>query len=159
VLAESREFFVVRGSTSLDLVVFALALVIVSPALLLALEALVHLARPRAAEAVQFVLVGGLIALVMVQIVKRVADGSAVALVAAAALVGAAAAAAYAQVGAARTVLTFLSPAPFVFAGFFPLGSPVSRLVLGGDEPARAAAAHASGPPIVWVVFDELPIS
>jgi hypothetical protein len=160
VLAESPEFFVVRGSTRVDLVVFALGLVVVPPALLVGLERLVHLARPRAADTLHLVLIGALVGLIALQIAKRLGDGPAFAVVAAAGVVGAVAALAYARLGAARAVLTFLAPAPLVFAGFFLLGSPVSKVVLGDEESARAAAPPpASAPPIVWVVFDELPTS
>ncbi|HEX2112206.1 MAG TPA: sulfatase-like hydrolase/transferase [Gaiellaceae bacterium] len=159
VLSESPEFFVVRGSTRWDLVVFALGLVVVPPALLLGIEALVHLARPRAAAALHLVFVGALVTVVALQTMKRLGDGPAVTLVAGAALVGAGAAVAYARAGAARAMLTLLSPAPLIFAGFFLLESPVSKVVLSGEESASAAASPASGPPIVWVVLDELPVA
>jgi hypothetical protein len=93
-------------------------------------------------------------------VLKRLGDGPAFVLLGAAAAAGAGAALAYARVGAARTVLTFLAPAPLVFAGFFLVGSPVSKVVLGGEASARAAApTPASAPSIVWVVLDELPTS
>src|SRR3712207_8426269 len=70
ILGDTPEFFVVRGSTTLDIVAFALALVLMPPALLLLLEALAGLADPRAGAALHVIFVALLLALVAAQALK-----------------------------------------------------------------------------------------
>ena len=159
VLDGAPEFFVVRGSTRWDVVAFAVGLTIVPPALLLAAEAIARLAGVRAWTATHLVFVAALVGVIALQALKRVAEGPATALIAGAALVGALAALAYARVSALRSVLTVLAAAPVVFAGLFLFHSPVSKITLGTTEPATAAVADAPArTPIVFVIFDELPI-
>ena len=58
-----------------------------------------------------------------------------------------------------RTFLTFLSPAPLVFLFFFLVVSPVSDLLSAGEVSASAGGPARSSTPIVFVLFDELPVS
>ncbi len=157
VLADSPEFFVVRGSGTWEVVAFALGLVVVPPALLLALDGLVKIVSDRAALVVHFVLVGALVGLVTLQAFKRLADGPGVVLLLLAAVVGVLAALAYARLRPVRTFLTLLAPAPLVFAGFFLIASPVSKITFQGDVATAAVASPRSSPPVVWIVLDELP--
>ncbi len=151
-LGRNGEFFAARGSTRWDVVVFALALTIVPPALLLALEA----ATPsRARGAVHLVVVACLVGLFVLQ-ATRTTGGPGWLLVAVAGAIGLAAAALYAGMAPARLVLTVLGPAPLLFLGLFLLHSDASKLTLSGTPAAFAAAARAQAPAVV-VVFDELP--
>jgi hypothetical protein len=151
-LGKNGEFFAARGSTRWDVVVFALALTIVPPALLLALEA----ATPRRARgAVHLLAVAGLVGLFVLQAI-RTAGGPGWLLVAVAAGLGLATAALYASVPPVRLVLTVLGPAPAIFLGLFLVHSDASKLTLSGTPAAFAAAARAQAPAVV-VVFDELP--
>ena len=160
VLSDSPEFFVVRGSTRWDVIAFALGLILVPPALLVAFEALVGLAGARAREAVHLVFVAALAGVVALQVAKRLRDGPAALLIALGALAGLAAALAYRRFSVVRTFLSVLGPVPLVFAGLFLLASPVSKIAFGNAEVATAAVPRsADRPPIVFVVFDELPIS
>ena len=154
VLADSPSF-VVRGSGTWEVVAFAVGLVLVPPALLLALEALVKIVSDRAALVVHVVLVGALVGLVTLQAFKRLADGPGVLLVVLAAVVGGLAALAYVRVRTVRTFLTLLAPAPLVFAGFFLIASPVSKITFQGDVATAAVAPPRSSPPVVWIVLDE----
>jgi Sulfatase len=153
-LGRNGEFFAARGSTSLDVVLFAVALVLVPPALLLALEAL----TPRRARAVvHLVLLAALVGLLVLQAIRT--DGApGWLLVAIAAAVGLLAAAIYAAVPAARLVLTVLGPVPLLFVGLFLFHSDVTRL-LGSTTPAATAAEAAPRAPAVLVVFDEFPLN
>ena len=141
-LGRTPEFFAVRGATRGEIVVFALALVLVPPLVLLAVELVSGPAR----AGVHLALVAGLVALVALQAFGRVAV---------AVVLGLGAAAAYARLAPARALLTVLAPAPLLFLALFLFQSPVSDLVWPPEQAqARAAAAQASAP-VVMVVFDE----
>ena len=56
-----------------------------------------------------------------------------------------------------KTFLTYLIPAPLIFALFFLLTPPVSGLVFPSST-ADVEAAVASDTPVVFVVFDEFPL-
>ena len=64
ILSKNPAFFAIRGSTSSEIVFFALFLMFVPPAVLLAIELLVGLASPHAAEVLHLVFVAGLVAVV-----------------------------------------------------------------------------------------------
>ena len=154
-LSRNVEFFAVRGSTRWDIVFFAIGLVVIPPLVLLALEALAGLVHALAATVLHFVFVGGLVALIALQVIRGI-DASSLVLMAAAVAVGAASALLYARAKPARTLLTVLAAAPLVFLVLFLFVSPVSRLVLEDAPEPRVADVRATAP-VVMVVFDELP--
>ncbi|MBA2537165.1 MAG: sulfatase-like hydrolase/transferase [Actinobacteria bacterium] len=160
VLSDSPEFFVVRGSTRWDVIAFALGLILLPPALLLAIEALAGLAGARARDVVHLAFVATLAGVIALQAVKRIVEEPAALLIVVAAVVGIAAMLAYRRLSVMRTFLSVLGPVPLLFAGLFLLASPVSKIAFGNAEVATAAVPKsADRPPIVFVVFDELPIS
>jgi sulfatase-like protein len=153
-LGKNGEFFGARGSTRWDVVVFAVAVALVPPALLLLLEAVV----PRAARRpLHLALVGALVSLFVLEAIHESSPRGWL-LVALAAAAGAAAAVLYARASAARLVLTVLAPAPLLFLALFLFGSDASKLTLSGT-PAAAAATNAPRAPMLMVVFDELPVN
>ena len=159
-LSRSPEFFVVRGSTRWDVVIFALAVTILPPAILVALEAIAGLAGAGRRWLVHLVFVGFLAGVFALQALKRVVDGPGTLLIVLAAVLGAVAALAYRHVGFVRSFLTVLSPAPLVFAVLFLLFSPISKITFGEEEVATAAVAKdPDRAPIVFVLLDELPIT
>ena len=153
-LGRNGEFFGARGSTRWEVVLFALSLVLVPPAALLAVEAAV---RRRARGAVHAVFVAGLVGLLLLQGI-RAAGAPGWALAVAAGALGAGAAALYVRAPAARLIVTALTPAPVLFLGLFLLHSDASRLTLSGTPSAYAAEARPRAP-VVMVVFDELPVN
>ena len=153
-LGRNGEFFAARGSTRWDLLVFALAVLFVPPALLFVVEALTP---PAARGLVHSALVAALAALFTLQAIRR-AGAPGWLLVALAAGLGIAAATLYAGVAGVRLVLTILAPAPLLFLGLFLLSSDVSRLTLSGTDTARAAGELPRAP-VVLVAFDELPLN
>jgi len=154
-LRHNADFFIARGNTSGDILVFSIGLVLLPPAVLVAVEALAGVVSPRLQVALHTVFVAVLAAAVALGAVKRALPGDALPVVVAA-LAGAAFAVACARAAAVRSFLTVLSPAPLVFLALFLVFSPVSELLR-----PEAAAAAASGPrgntPVVLVIFDELP--
>jgi len=150
-LGKNAEFFAARGSTRWDAVVFALVLLFVPPALLLALE---WIAGPWRWW-VHAVFVAGLLALFVLQAIRGLGGPGRLLLVGAAAA-GAAGALLYMRQGAARMALTVLAPAPLLFLALFLFNSDVSRLSVASDAHAAGERPRA---PVVLIVFDELPLN
>src|SRR4029079_13894123 len=153
-LGNNGEFFGARGSAGGDGVLFALALVVVPPAVLLAIEAVMP---RRARPVVHYVFVAALVGLLVLQAIRSFgAPGWLLVVLAAAA--GGAAAAVYARFGAARMVVTALAPAPVLFLALFLFNSDASKLTLSGTPAAHAANERPRGP-VVLGAFDELPLN
>jgi sulfatase-like protein len=148
-LGRNGEFFAARGSTRWDVVLFAFVLVLVPPAVLLAVEALVPRIHP--------FFVGGLLALLVLEAIRGV-GGPGWLLVAIAAAAGTAGAVLYVRLPAARTVVTALAFAPLLFLGLFLLDSDASRLALSAADTAQAAGQRPRTS-VVLVAFDELPVN
>jgi Sulfatase len=156
-LGRNPEFFVVRGSRSVDIVLLALGLTVLPPLVLLGLEALAGLlGGPRLIAAVHLVFVGALATAFAVLVLGWLGAPSAVSLVAIA--LGAAGAVAYRLFPPVRSVVTLLAVAVPVFLALFFFGSPSGGLVLPSDEAEAANAPVGRPAPVVMVVFDEFPV-
>jgi hypothetical protein len=153
VLADSPDFFVARGNTGADIVIFSIALVLLPPTGLILLEALAA-PLPQLRRGLHLLFVAGLAGAFALQLFDDAFGGSAVPLVLGAGA-GVACAFAYERVRAVPTVLTVLGPAPLVFLLLFLLGSSVSKLVLPEDDAEAAEVQVRSETPVVLVVFDE----
>jgi Sulfatase len=155
-LGGEAQFFVARGSTTADIVIFALVLVIVPPAVMALLVWLAGRIRPALGDGLMIVFVGLLAAAIVLPPIGELLGGSALA-VPVAALAGAGLAALYARAAPVRTFLTVLTPAPLLFLVLFLFVSPVSELVLPEGGAEAIAGEARSRTPVVMVVFDELP--
>jgi hypothetical protein len=155
-LGKTPEFFVVRDSTATDIVVFAVVLALVPPALFVLIEALVALAGSRALQVLHLVLVAGLASVVAVQIVRKHSHSTALVLAVAAAL-GVAFAALYARSRAVPLFLTVLAPVTVIFLALFLARSPIEKLE--GTAKALSIEQPRHDPTVVLVVFDEFPIA
>lgn len=155
-LSDNPEFFAARGSTAMDIIVFAVLLVVLPPALLVGIELLIGLAGPKARLGAHLVLMALLAGIVFVQALGDAFGASDFVLIAIALALGAGAAALYARAEPVRSFLTVLSPAPLVFLILFLFISPVSKITLAGE--ASAKSIDGIKPiPVVMVVFDEFP--
>lgn len=158
-LSKNAEFFVVRGSTPGEVVVFALGVTLLPPAALLAGEGIVGLPHRDLMKGLHLVFVAVLAGTVAIQALKRYADvDSTNLLIGGSAVLGLAFAAAYARVGAVRSALSVLIPAPLLFLALFLFSSPVSKLVVG-SEGDTSLANVTSQAPVVLVVLDEFPVN
>jgi len=155
-LSDNPEFFAARGSTAMDIIVFAILLVVLPPALLLGIELLIGLAGPKARLGAHLVLMALLAGIVFVQALKDAFGASDFVLIAIALALGAGAAALYARAEPVRSFLTVLSPAPLVFLILFLFISPVSKITLAGEASAKSIDG-IKPVPVVMVAFDEFP--
>jgi len=155
-LSDNPEFFAARGSTAVDVIVFAVLLVVLPPALLLAIELLVGLAGPRARRGAHLVLMALLAAVVFVQGLKDAIDAGDAVLIGLAVLLGAGAALLYARAEPVRSFMTVLSPAPLVFLILFLFISPVNKITLSSEASAKSIGG-IKPVSVVMVVFDEFP--
>jgi hypothetical protein len=160
ILSKNPEFFAIRGSTSTQIVLFALFIVFVPPLALLGIEVLVAVFSRRAASIVHLVFVAGLVAVVVLHGLTNDSSltGAASLVVAAAAGIGGAVL--YARAAVARSFLTVLTPAPFIFLALFFSSSGISKLVFPKTPPPVKKEHVSSKTPVVLIVFDEFaPVS
>jgi hypothetical protein len=157
ILGKNAAFFVARDNTAGDILIFAFAFVLVPPLVLTLLVFLARLIARKAGAVVMLTLIALLVTALVMQILKGPLPEAGVLLPVSLAL-GAGAAALYARAVPARSIFTVLGAAPAVFLALFLLFSPVNELVTPHAEAkSGAGAAAATRPPIVVMVFDELP--
>ena len=156
ILSRNPAFFAIRRSSSSEIVLFALFLVFVPPAVLLAIELLVGLVSRPASDALHLVFVGALVAVVVLHAITNDSSltGTVSLLVAAAAGIGGAIL--YARTPLARSFLTVLTPAPFIFLALFLSSSGISKLVFVDTPPVKQVHVKAkTKTPVVLIIFDE----
>ena len=159
ILGRNPEFFAIRRSTSSEIVLFALFLVLVPPAAFLAAELLVGMASRVAAEALHLLFVAGLVAMIVLHALTKANSLSGVTALVVAAVGGALGALLYRQLTLVRSFLTVLAPAPLVFLALFLSSSGISKLVFVSAPQVKAVHVR-SRTPVVLIVFDEFtPVS
>jgi hypothetical protein len=155
ILGKNAEFFAVRGSTSREIVVFALAVAFLPPLVLLLIEVTAGVVSRVLARALHLLFVAALTALIALQVVRRSEQVPAAVVIALAGAAALAVAVLYARTRFVPALLTALTPAPLVFLVLFLFVSPVWKLV-NVEAVAVSAAAGRADTPVVLVVFDEL---
>ncbi len=157
-LKDNPEFFAARGSSGFDIISFSVLLVVLPPAVLLAVELLVGLAGRAARRGAHVVLLGALVALIAAQALKTSFDASDTVLIVLSLAIGAALAALWWRAEPARAFLNVLSPAPLVFLALFLFSSQISELAFPDEAKARTIGGVTQAP-IVMVLLDELPVN
>ena len=152
VLADSAGFLVARGNAWPDLVLVTLGLVLVPPALMVAIEAV--LPRPSRRRYLHLVFVGLLVAAFAFQVLKGALVPALESCLALA--FGAGVALAYDRGPLVPTVLSVLSPVPFLLLVWFLGFSPASELAWPGAGPDVERGTVPAPAPVVFVIFDEL---
>jgi hypothetical protein len=155
-LKDNPEFFAARGSSGFDIISFSVLLVVLPPALMLAIELLIGLAGRGAREGAHRVLIALLVALIAAQALKKVVDLPDFLLIVLSLAIGSGAATLYAASEPVRTFLQVLSPAPLIFLALFLFTNPISKLAFPEEAQARTIGG-VSQAPIVVVLLDELP--
>jgi hypothetical protein len=157
-LEGSAQFFGVRGSTSTEIVVFGLVVVLTPFFVALLLEGLVGIAGEAPRRALHIVFVGGLVALISLRALKEAFDPQAEIMALAALAFGVAGAIFYWRVRAGRSVVSLLVPAPLIFLAIFLFFSPVEDLVFPPEAHARLVVENARND-VVVLILDEFPTS
>lgn len=162
VLGKSPDFLLFRQAEARDIVALALAITLIPPLALWALEALVGLAGRRPRQAAHVVLVAGLLGLLGLEAAKKLSPLRGPVLVAVGALVAIGGGLLYAGRPAVRLWLRFLYPAPIVFLLAFLLLSPTAELLrpppAAASTPPVTAARNLKAGPIVMLLMDEFPL-
>ena len=158
VLSANAEFFVAHDARPADLVVFVLLLCGLVPIVcLLTIEAASRLG-PRARSRATGMVLAALCGVIALQVIARTTSidagpGMTIALAA-----GVVVALAYHRLPALRLFATLLTPAIVVVPVVFVL-QPGVRSLLRADEVEPWDVAFESTPPVVMVVFDQLPLA
>jgi hypothetical protein len=155
-LKDNPEFFAARGSSGFDIISWSVVLVVVPPALLLAAELLIGLAGDEVRRVAHLVVIGGLVALIAVQALKKSIGASDTVLIVLSVAIGIGVAALYATADPVRSFLRVLSPVPLVFLALFLFTNPISKLAFPDEAHARTIGG-VNNAPIVVVLLDELP--
>jgi hypothetical protein len=152
-LGPAPGYFAAHGMTSAEIVLFALALVIVPPLVLMLIELVARLLGRRVRWIVHLLLVAALVALFALPPVGGLTTAVAYF---AAGLVGIAFAGAYARWRSVRSFTTVLALGPILFLVVFLFLSPTSDVVRGNQADAWRAK-DSFRPPVVFIQFDALP--
>ena len=158
-LSRHAEFFVIRQSPPLDIILFVLLLFLGFPTLLLLpawLMSWIHTGM--SLGLLLCLLVAGLAAIV-IQAVQSVPQVPGFVLVAGASLIGLLTVVGYYRFPVIRTFFTMLSPGLVLIPALFLFFSPVSALLFSQKEVAVAQVEIDNPPPIIMVVFDEFPLT
>ncbi len=164
--SRSAEFFVIRQSPPLDIILFVVLLGIVVPALGVLVVWGIRIVHVGLSVWLHLFLVGGLSAVLALQALLTLQDFpqisgmvSGLALLLAAGGIGLLTSALYHALSPVRTFCTLLSPGLALFPTLFLFFSPVSALLFSQKEVAVAQVEIDNPPPIVMVVFDEFPLT
>ena len=159
ILRQNREFFIAHRAQPIDFVLFTAVVSIGLPLLFVLPYAVLAGVWPRAGRVALTGLVGLLAAALASQILAHRIPLATPAHFAIAGLMGAAAAWAYASRGTVRTFTTMLSPSVLVVPALFLLHPSMSMFLHSASRLADAPAViNGPAPPIVFLVFDQLPI-
>jgi hypothetical protein len=159
-LGRSPDLLLFRQAGREDIVVLAVALVLVPPLALVTLEALAGLLGRGAQRLLHLVMVGLLLGLLGLEVAKQLTSLRGPPLVLLSGLAALGGGLLYARASSARRWLRWLWPAPIAFLLGFLLLSPAADLLVSPPAPAAPPGASGSGRPgpIVMVVMDEFPL-
>ena len=152
---QNAELFVAHGSGPAELVLLAVLLSFLLPAVLWLAQTATGFLHPGAGRSLHRLLVAGLVALVVLPLLREPGGFAALGTAGAA---GVLAAAAYAYRAEARAFLTFLSPSIVIFPAFFLFDSSIAALVFGREDTGASPVRVDVDTPVVLVVFDEIPL-
>ena len=152
----NAEEFVTSNSSPLDIALFGLAIVLIPPAVLLAVTAPLRLVSPRVELIVHRVVLAGLIGLTVVQLARDLPPAGRWVLGIAA---FAGMAALLFRFDATRTWLRYVAALPVLSLVMFLFASNVTPVMFqSGPEPTSGAAVDVGNPiPVVFLLLDELP--
>lgn len=158
-LGDNPEFFVARGNTTGQIVVYALALTLVPPLVGLGLEALARMVGRDAQWGLHLGLMTLVGACFLLQLLRDRLDLPAGILIVLCLLAAAAGVYAYSRWRFPRAFMDVLTVAPVLILAVFFLFSSTSRLILPREEPKPVNVEVTEPAPVVMVIFDEFPVA
>jgi hypothetical protein len=158
VISRSPEFFAARGTVPATAIAAVVLICFGVPFVLVGTERAMRAIAPRAAVIFHAAVLAVLAAAVVMPAFQRSDDLTSSAEGAMGAVIGLAVAVAYTRIRTVRQFFTALAPAAVVVPALFLLNPDVQRNFLPSESPA-AVQTIARTPPIVLVVFDELPLN
>jgi Sulfatase len=153
-LEANPDFLVVRGSTRVEIAVFAVVLAFGPPLLAVAVELALRLASTRAADVLHLAALGAFVALLALQVVKTL-DVVAEATIVGSAVVSVGAVVAYTRFNAVRLFLAFSVVLPLAGLATLVFGVPLATTA----DVAGANVEVTASTPIVLIVMDEFPVT
>ncbi len=161
-ISQYVEFFVARQSKAIDIVALIILMSCIIPLIFIGIECLAELFHKKVRLGIHFLLVLSLVAALAIQSLNPVLKSPGYVILTIGVLIGIAAAIAYHRYYAIQFFFTILSPAILIFPILFIFNSPVQKLLFIKSNPPSNQAPIVEirdTPPIVMVVFDELPIT
>jgi hypothetical protein len=159
ILSRNAEFFVVRRSEPLDVILLILVLCVLIPTLLAFLELVGGLLGHRVRKWVHGFLVAVLMGIIILPALKHISSLPGTVLLAIAGVIGLGAAIAYLRLRPVRMFVTVLLPVMLIFPVFFVFNSPVWKVVFPDKNLVINTISVKEPPPIVFIVFDEFPVT
>lgn len=156
---KNPEFFVAKDADGRAVIVFGLAVTFLLPAVLLGIEALAFVIRPRVGRAVHSVIVGLLGAALGLTVIRQLDLDATVVVLGLGVAVGVALAVGERRSHGLRLGLRFLAVAPVLFLGVFLAFSSTSRLIWESEAQVATNVEVGRDAPVVEIVFDELPLA
>lgn len=157
-LGDNPDFFVARGKSSGQIILYALVLTLGPPLVGLMLEGLVRLISREAQWYFHLFLIGLLGACFALQLIKDYIDWPAGVLIAISIALSLAGVLLYARWRFPQAFMDVLSIAPIVILLIFFGFSSTSRLILPREQPDPVDVNVENPVPVVMVIFDEFPV-
>lgn len=158
-LGKNPEFFVARGNTAGQIIIYCLALAFVPPLVALALEALAQLINRNLRWGLHLLLMTLVGACFLLEVIKDAFDWPAGVLIAISLLLAALGVYAYSRWRFPRAFMDILTVAPVVILIIFFCFTSTSRLILPREQPDPVDVTVGNPAPVVMVIFDEFPIA
>ena len=156
-LGDNPEFFVARGNTTSQIIIYALALAFVPPLIGLAIEAVARLINKDLQWGIHLFLMTAVGACFVLQLIKGPLDLPAGILILLSVLLAAAFVWTYDRYRFPRSFMDILSAAPIVILLVFFVFSSTSRLILPREQPDPVDVTVGNPAPVIQVIFDEFP--
>lgn len=157
-LGKNPDFFVARGNTTGQIILYALVLAFVPPLALVAIEALVGVINKGARWIVHLVFMTLVTGCFFLTLIQKWAEWPAGVLIAVSLVLAALCIFAYARWPFPRTFVSFLIPAPIIILIVFFCFSNTSKLILPREQPDAVDVAITKPAPVVMIIFDEFPL-
>ena len=157
-LSRYPEFFVARHSRPIDILLLVLFLTLLFPLFFIVVERIGGALNGRVAKIFHSIFLTLFLAIIALQVLKRIPGIPWSLLIASALLVASSLCLLYVRSALARFYLTVLSPVILLFPVLFLLNSPVFRIVFTHSSTGTFQALSGATTPVVLVVWDELPL-